>query len=240
MYRNLFLFFCAVLVMSSCRYRHGKHHSGSGVIGNEQRSLTGFTGVETHGDIDIVVSQGNFSVRVEADKDLLPDIETVVENGRLIVRMKDKISFIDDHGSTTVYISAPELNAFETHGSGDVRSEGKITDKNKMGVLISGSGDIRLDLDCPEISTSTDGSGDITLSGATRNLSCKTSGSGDLHASDLKAENVKVTVHGSGDASVFASELLEVEISGSGDVHYSGAPKINTTVHGSGTVSKQD
>lgn len=240
MYKYLFLLSCTVLLMSSCRYRHGKQHSGSGVNGSEQRSVTGFTGVETHGDIDIVLTQGNFNVRVDADRDLLPDIETVVENGRLKVRLKDNVSFMDDRGGATVYISAPELSAFETHGSGDIRSEGRIADKNKMEIVISGSGDIDLDLDSPEISTSTDGSGDITLRGTTRNLACKTSGSGDLHAGDLKAENVKVTVHGSGDASVFASESLDVEVSGSGDVHYRGAPKISTAVHGSGTVSKMD
>ncbi len=240
MYKSLILLLCSVLVMSSCRYRNGKHHSGSGINGNEQRSLAGFTGVETHGDIDIVVSQGNFSVRVEADKDLLSDIETVVENGRLKVRLKDNVSFMDDRGGATVYISAPELNAFETHGSGDIHSEGKIADKNKMEIMISGSGDIDMQLDCPEITTSTDGSGDITLGGTTRNLTCKTSGSGDLHAGNLKAENVKVTVHGSGDASVFASESLDVEVSGSGDVHYRGEPKISTAVHGSGSVSKMD
>jgi hypothetical protein len=206
-------------------------------MGTEQRNLTGFTGVETHGSIDIIASQGNYNIKIEADQNLLQYVETNIENGRLIVRFKDGISLMHFNGAK-VYVTAPELNAFETHGSGNISSQGKISDKNKIDIAISGSGDIQLELDCPEIKTGTHGSGNITLSGETKNLSSRTSGSGDVKAANLKAESVKVSIHGSGDTEVFASESLEADISGSGDVHYKGAPKVNTSVHGSGSVTK--
>jgi hypothetical protein len=208
-------------------------------MGTEQRNLTGFTGVETHGSIDIIASQGNYNIKIEADQNLLQYVETNIENGRLIVRFKDGISLMDFNGAK-VYVTAPELNAFETHGSGNISSQGKISDKNKIDIAISGSGDIQLELDCPEIKTGTHGSGNITLSGETKNLSSRTSGSGDVKAANLKAESVKVSIHGSGDTEVFASESLEADISGSGDVHYKGAPKVNTSVHGSGSVTKMN
>ena len=66
------------------------------------------------------------------------------------------------------------------------------------------------------------------------------SGSGDVKLADLKAETVKVSIHGSGDTEIFASESLDVEIFGSGDVHYKGEPKISSSIHGSGEVSKMD
>jgi hypothetical protein len=208
-------------------------------MGTEQRNLTGFTGVETHGSIDIIASQGNYNIKIEADQNLLQYVETNIENGRLIVRFKDGISLMHFNGAK-VYVTAPELNAFETHGSGNISSQGKISDKNKIDIAISGSGDIQLELDCPEIKTGTHGSGNITLSGETKNLSSRTSGSGDVKAANLKAESVKVSIHGSGDTEVFASESLEADISGSGDVHYKGAPKVNTSVHGSGSVTKMN
>jgi hypothetical protein len=208
-------------------------------MGTEQRNLTGFTGVETHGSIDIIASQGNYNIKIEADQNLLQYVETNIENGRLIVRFKDGISLMHFNGAK-VYATAPELNAFETHGSGNISSQGKISDKNKIDIAISGSGDIQLELDCPEIKTGTHGSGNITLSGETKNLSSRTSGSGNVKAANLKAESVKVSIHGSGDTEVFASESLAADISGSGDVHYKGAPKVNTSVHGSGSVTKMN
>ena len=227
-----------VLIMSSCRYR-SRHVRGNGASGTEQRSVTGFTGIETHGDIDIIAAQGDFNVRVSADQNILQYIETVVVNGRLMVRFKNGIS-LRDYDEAKVYVTAPDLNAFETHGSGDITSQGKIAGKDKMQVAIYGSGDIKLHLDCPEINTETHGSGDIELEGETKNLSGRTSGSGDMKASRLKAENVKISVSGSGDTEVFASESLDVEVTGSGDVNYKGSPKISTNVHGSGSVSKME
>ncbi len=235
---NKLLFLTAlVITVSSCHYVNGRHISGNGNITTEQRSVTSFTGVETHGSIDIIASQGNFNVKIETDQNLLQYIETYVENGRLIVRFKQGISLSNFRGAKA-YVSAPQLNAFETHGSGDINSQGKISDPNKISIGVSGSGDINLELDCPDITTETHGSGNITLAGETKSLTCKTNGSGDLKAANLKAENVKTSIHGSGDNEVFASESLDVEISGSGDVHYRGEPKISTSVHGSGSVSK--
>ena len=235
---NKFLLLAAfVIAMTSCHYVNGKHVSGNGTISTEQRNVTGFTGVETHGSIDIIATQGNYNIKVEIDQNLLQYVETVVENGRLIVRFKNGISLSHFNGAK-VYVTAPELNAFETHGSGNINGQGKIADKNKIDVGISGSGDIDLELDCPVVNTETHGSGNITLRGETKNLFCKTSGSGDVKASNLKAENVKTSIHGSGDNEVYASESLDVEISGSGDVHYRGEPKISTAVHGSGSITK--
>ena len=239
MKKLLLLLAATLFIFSSCRYRMGKRVHGNGNITTEQRSVTGFTGVQTHGSIDIIVSQGNYKVEVESDQNLLQYIETNVENGNLVVRYRNGV-WLTDHRGAKVHVTAPLLNDFEIHGSGNITSEGKIADSNEVKLHISGSGDLRLDLDCPDIKTGTHGSGNIILSGETRNLSTEISGSGDVRASDLKAENVKVAVHGSGDTDVTASVSLDVSVFGSGDVRYKGSPKINTEVHGSGSIHKMD
>jgi len=63
-----------------------------------------------------------------------------------------------------------------------------------------------LDVEITDLEGSVTGSGDIFLSGKTKNLDCKVTGSGDFKAYDLKAQNVKATVMGSGD--------LEISVSG--------------------------
>lgn len=239
MNKLFFLLACVMVAMSSCYYSNGRHVSGNGTTGTETRAISGFTGVETRGSIDLIVSAGNFNVKVEADQNLLQYIETTVENGHLVVGFRRGIS-IRDINTAKVYVTAPELNDFETHGSGNIEGQGKMTDKNKMTVNVSGSGDIALQVDCPEITTETHGSGNITIHGESRNVSTTVSGSGDVKLSDLKAESVKISIHGSGNTELFASESLEAEIFGSGDVHYKGSPKISSSIHGSGEVSKMD
>jgi len=229
----------SALIMSSCRYSHRRHVSGSGSTGTETRSVSGFTGVETHGAIDLVVRQGDFNVKVEADQNLLQYIETTVENGHLVIGFRNGLS-IEDINTAKVYVSAPELNDFETHGSGNINGEGKISDKNKIAINVSGSGDVKLHIDCPAVVTETHGSGNLTIDGESKSISTTVSGSGDVKLADLKAETVKVSIHGSGDTEVFASESLDADIFGSGNVHYKGEPKISSSIHGSGEVSKMD
>jgi Putative auto-transporter adhesin, head GIN domain len=238
---NKFFFLAAVLLitMSSCRYSNGKRIRGSGHELTEQRNVTGFTAVEGRGSMDIVISKGDFKVSVKADEKIMPYIVTESINGRLSVHFKDNVSLID-FNDVTVYVSAPDVNEIESHASGDITGEGKLTDSNKMKVKAFASGEIELNLDCPNIETEIHGSGNIKLTGETKDLSCAIHGSGDFDATNLKAENVKVSVHASGNADVFASETLDAELSASGDVHYKGQPKITSSVHGSGEVSKMD
>jgi len=239
MSKLFFLLFCPVMILTSCRYVHNRHVSGNGTTSTETRAISGFTGVETHGSIDLVVTQGNFNVKVEADQNLLQYIETTVENGHLVVGFRHGVSIMDIN-TAKVYVSAPELNDFETHGSGNITGEGKISDKNKTAINVSGSGDIALHIDCPSVITETHGSGNINIDGESKNISTTVSGSGDVKLAGLKAETVKVSIHGSGNTEVFASESLDAEIFGSGDVHYRGEPKISSSIHGSGEVSKLD
>jgi Putative auto-transporter adhesin, head GIN domain len=239
MNKVFFLAAACMLMMSSCRYSNGRRVRGDGRETTEQRNVTGFTGVETDGSIDIVVSKGAYKVNVKADGNLQQYVITEVVNGKLTVRFKSNMSFID-FDDITVYVSAPDVNEFESHGSGNIKGEGRMTDSNKMKVNIFGSGDIELEVDCPSIESEIHGSGNVSLSGETKNFTCAIHGSGDIKASDLKTENVKVSIHGSGNADVFASESLDAEISASGDVHYKGEPKITSSVHGSGEVSKME
>jgi hypothetical protein len=235
--KNIFLLGIVIAVaFTSCRFVEGQGLQGNGNVSTEQRTVTGFTGVETHGSIDIEVTQGDFKVKVESDQNIIPYILTEVTNGRLIVRFKD-----DFHGyhysSAKVFVTAPALNAFEIHGSGNINSIGTISDNNSMTINVSGSGDVKLDLHSPSITTETYGSGNITLDGETKDFSTSINGSGDVHAFGLQAENVKTSVHGSGDTEVSASQKLESGIFGSGDVEYKGSPQISTETHGSGSVN---
>ena len=63
-------------------------------------------------------------------------------------------------------------------------------------------------------------------------------GVGEYRAADLKAENAKVHIAGSGDVKVFAALQLDVNIAGSGSVYYKGSPNVKQKVAGSGEVKK--
>lgn len=235
--KHSFLFGLILLAaFTSCRFVEGQRVKGNGNMRSEQRSVTGFSGVETHGSIDIEVSQGDYKVIVESDENIIPEIVTEVENGRLIVHFKDGFTSFS-YSSAKVYVTAPSVNALGVHGSGNIESKGTLSNNDKMEIVVSGSGDIHADIHSPSVTSETNGSGNITLTGETKDFSSSISGSGDVHAFDLKSEVVKTLTHGSGNMEVNASVKLDVGIFGSGDVDYKGSPQISSETHGSGSIN---
>ena len=65
------------------------------------------------------------------------------------------------------------------------------------------------------------------------------SGSGDVRTEALKADDVSVSIAGSGDASVHADKTLSVSIAGSGDVSYRGEAQVKSSIAGSGSVNRR-
>jgi hypothetical protein len=230
----------AAIISASCNFIGQERVRGNGNSKTEDRSVQSFTSVSCFGGYDVYLSQGStYSVRIEADENLLPYIETTVENGELNIGTKDGF-WLSSKGDLKVYVSAPAYNSVSTVGSGNIISQSKLNNTSPIELEVSGSGDIRVELNAPEIVAGLSGSGNMQLTGETRTFKGSVTGSGSIKAGDLKAENVTVDIAGSGSADVFASVKLNVDVAGSGDVRYRGGAQVSSDIAGSGTVKKVD
>lgn len=222
---------------------------GSGNALTEMRTLESFEAVAVNGAMDLVVRQGaQQSVQVQADDNLLPLLETVVESGRngatLQVRWKRNAGGswwggqnIQTRSKVVVTVVVPKLNAVALAGSGDLRVESFQTPS--LQVALSGSGDARLDgVTTDELGVRVSGSGDVSGRGQATKVKISIAGSGDVRLSEMRADDVSVSIAGSGDAAVHAQKALSVSIAGSGDVRYSGDAQVKSSVAGSGSVRK--
>ena len=216
--------------------------AGSGRLASESRSLAEFQALALNGSMDLVVRQGaTQSVQVEADDNLLPLLETVVEpagqGATLVVRWK-KGQSLYTRSKVRVTVVMSKLSALAASGSGDIRVEAFSTPALKLS--LSGSGDARLqDLSTGELGISISGSSDVAASGSATRLKVSIAGSGDVRLADLKSDDVSVSIAGSGDAAVNANKTLDVSIAGSGDVSYTGNAAVKSRVAGSGSVNKR-
>jgi hypothetical protein len=214
---------------------------GSGTTASEARTVAEFQAVATSGSMDLVVRQGAQSVNVQADDNLLPLLETVVENTRhgatLVVRWKKGERF-RTRAKVLVTVSTPKLSAVSNSGSGDIRVETFNTPS--LAVALSGAGDARLEgLTADELSIAISGSSDVVGKGKVGKVKIGISGSGDVKLAEMAAEEVTVSIAGSGDAQVNAEKSLAIKIAGSGDVTYTGNPSLKTSVAGSGSINKR-
>lgn len=192
---------------------------GSGNVIRETRNISGVTGIELAGSADVDITFGEAeSLEVEAEDNIVPLIETKVENGRLVIGTKSNTSYSNTR-PVTVHVTLKSLEAVSLSGSGS------LSVQNFQGETF------KVDLD---------GSGDIEVSGTADRADMTLGGSGKINAEQLKANSVKVTVDGSGEANVYAGEQLDAVVSGSGTIRYSGNPaQVNKDVSGSGSITSE-
>lgn len=225
------------------RWGSGNTVTGSGRLASEARTVSDFQAIALHGPVTLVVRQGGReAAEVRADDNLLPLVETSVEEGghgrTLHVGLKKGHSVRTRH-EIVVTVDVVKLASIATLGSGDVRVEALKTPALQLS--ISGSSDARLTaLQADEFSVSISGSGDVNAAGSASRVKVSIAGSGDARLGALQADDVTVGIAGSGDAEVTANKTLAVSIAGSGDVVYHGNGTLTkSSIAGSGSVSRR-
>lgn len=224
----------ALLVMASCNQRRG-----SGNVVTETRQTGEFTGISVGGSFTVELALGPVTeVKVEADDNIIHDIETRVSGNVLKIGTKDHSGFRD--ATLKVYITAPEINKINASGAAQVKVAGELKSRDKIALDVSGASAITTAVDAPEISAEVSGAGHIDVKGRTRQYTAEVSGSGELKSGDLKSEETEVRVSGAGNARVYASVKLKAEASGAGNIYYRGGATVDSKTSGAGNVKNEN
>src|SRR5665647_3381368 len=86
--KNLLIAILSLLSLSSFA-QPWETVKGNGQVKKENREVSAFTSLAVGGAMDVQIAYGNSnSISVEADENLLPYIETSVENGKLTINSK--------------------------------------------------------------------------------------------------------------------------------------------------------
>lgn len=239
MKKTAVLLLTALAGLTSC-FWHGHRIKGNGNMTTENKQFGNISGVELHSSFDVFLTQGSpAGVRIEAEDNIIPHIELQVYNDVLNIQTENGI-WLQPRRRVKIYVTSPTFNSVQCTGSGNIRSQTKISNENKLKVSASGSGDINLEIDAPEVEAGVSGSGGIELAGETKKIYGDVSGSGNIKAMNLKAEESELHVSGSGNVQVYSSVKVNASISGSGDVRYKGDARVSSNVSGSGSIKKVD
>lgn len=215
--------------------------NGNGDMVIKNRSVSNYDKVSLVGSMDVDLVRGKEGeLKIEAESNLQQYITTEVSNGVLKISVEKGVS-ISPSRNMGVKVTVPfeDLEGVALTGSGDIQSLDQIKAAD-FETQVTGSGNLKLNLNVRDLKSSITGSGDTELKGNAETFSCKITGSGDFNAFDLKAGKVEASVSGSGDIEVTAIEELKARVSGSGDIVYKGNPqKQDFKTAGSGSVSSR-
>ena len=199
-------------------WNHNPHLRGSGVRASATRTLGEFRRLRVELGADVRVTVGAPArLELSGDDNLLEHVRTRVVDGELVLDTDGES--LRPREPLRIVIACPELEVAAQNGSGTLAIEGL------HGARFDGS---------------LAGSGDFVAKGEVEHAAYSISGSGDLHCRTLAAQDVQLSLSGSGSAYVRADAQLSVSISGSGSVRYSGTPaRITRSVAGSGTIAPE-
>ncbi|NTW31504.1 MAG: DUF2807 domain-containing protein [Bacteroidetes bacterium] len=221
--------------LTSCERLHkieGNEH-----ITTDDRAVSHFTEIRSEGSFEVYIAYDSTqSVKVEAEENLLPYIETEVHGSVLIIKTR-KHRYIDNNYPIRIYVKTPSVRGLELSGSGKVDCDSMAS--AYLDLHVSGSGKISAIVSCNKIKAHISGSGNINLSGTANETDFDINGSGDIHSYNLQQDTCFADISGSGDMFVYVNKLLDVNISGSGKVHYKGNPVVNMEISGSGSVEHE-
>jgi hypothetical protein len=219
-------------------WSRGEQVQGSGTIRKQAREVAHFNAISVAvpGQVELRLGN-NEGITVETDDNMLPLVETVVEDGTLNIRPARKNLNLQTR-TLKIVVQARTIERLSLAGSGSIEADALRGAKLQFDIGGSGSIDVK-GIEAETVAVSVGGSGDLKAgAGAARKLSVSIGGSGDVDLGRVQSDTVSVSVAGSGEATVWAREALSMTIAGSGDVNYYGDPKVSKSVVGSGEARR--
>lgn len=216
----------------------GPTERGSGVMKTETREVQNFHAIEVSYPADVFISQGAAeSLKVEADDNLLPGLQTRVRNGTLEIFYKvEDGNVVRPSKPVKITIVVKDLDEMDFESAGSIKLTGIETDA--LSISVSGAGDLNLEqLAVKDLSVNLSGAGSISASGTTDTLEVNISGFGDFKGKELGSRVAHIDISGAGSASVRVEEELEAQISGAGSVDYYGSPAVTKQISGVGNIN---
>lgn len=225
---------------------------GEGALETRTMTIDDFNGITLASNATVYLTQDSVqSVSITAQSNLIDILKTDVSNQ---IWKIDFQGCITDYEDIEIHISAPDLRQVKISGAGDIIGQTPF-DVDDMDLIISGSGDIAMevmadhvlakisgsgnigmDMDVTSLESKINGAGDLSFTGVAQSHDASISGSGSIKAFDLASDAVTVSVSGAGNTEVSAAQTLDVSINGSGNVSYKGSPSLNVSIKGAGKV----
>ena len=152
----------ASLVLGACDIGYRRTVRGSGRVTQQDRSVSGVTGVNlaTLGHLTIEMGDRE-SLRIEAEDNLMEYFETEVRGGTLRIETRQRVNLRTTR-PVNYYLTVTGLDSIEISSSGDIVAPD--VESERFSVAISSSGDLDMgDLEADTLTVDISSSGDVRM-----------------------------------------------------------------------------
>ena len=227
------LILLSIIAVSGCI---GPQTAGSGNVINQSRNVSGFNQVSVDGSGTLIITQGNKeSLTVAAEDNVMPNIQTNVDNKNLIIKFVNHT--VVPTKPIIYYLTVKDINSITYSGGGKIQSDRLKV--NSLTININGAGIGNLNnLNVSTLKIIISGAGRLFVSGNANNQNIDISGAGEYTGNNLTSKIASITINGAGKGTVRVSNTLNAVINGAGQISYIGSPKITQQINGAGNIKQ--
>ena len=209
---------------------------GSGQVVSEDREITNVSGVTLASPGELIITLGDQeTLRIEAEDNVLPLIQSEVEDGMLTLEIKKRVHFQPTQ-TIKYYLTVKELGSIHNTGLGSITAL-PIRSEN-FWVQVASGGNVTLDsLETDTLEAALNGLGNLVIGGGqvdTQKVNINSGGS--YQAGDLRSQAARVEINSEGEATIWVTRLLDAHLTSSGSLSYYGEPKVTSETTGLGKM----
>ncbi|MBN1116553.1 MAG: DUF2807 domain-containing protein [Bacteroidales bacterium] len=209
------------LIFTSCE-DFGNYVSPSDEVSTENRTVTGFRGIDVSHAFNVYVSFSDAveSVEIEANSNLQQYIEVETKDDMLVIKLKDRIN-IRGNATLNAYISSDYLTDYMASGASNIHLE-DVLYANSTSIELSGASNFYGHIEADKLISDISGASNIDLTGNLDYLRLNASGASTIKDFDLSVNKFEADLSGASNAKLMVNDELDIEASGASNVYYKG------------------
>ncbi len=237
--------FLGLFVFYGCRKSEGFDcFKRTGKISTQKRDLPDFNILEVHNNMQVFLIQDTLNyILLEGGENLLPAIETRVENKTLFLKNKNTCNFTRSYKKKIkVFVHLTALHELLYKASGPVSSLNTLQSSVFTFNSWDGTDTVKLQLQADTVFANIHtGVADLMLTGSCRQLYTYTQNSGVLRLQNFNCKRAFARNISTGNQYLWVENELDAHIQYSGSIYYKGNPaQVSQIREGSGKLIKID
>ncbi len=228
-------------ILSRCTRDEGICIGSTGPIITQDRPAVPYHYIEVYDNINLILTQDTSlnSIKVEAGKNLIDGITTETDNGRLVLKNRNKCSWLRSFDvPVNVYLTFSCLDTLIFRAAANISCTNEWKNDTVYVDVVEGAGKIDLKLNTfISFLNVRYGTTTMNITGFSQVTFISSQGYGPFHAEDLNSKFTYVYTFSPNDVFVYASVELGAEIANIGNVYYRGDPvSVSSVISGGGKL----
>ena len=179
-------------------------------------------------------------VMVEANENLHQYIIVEEKNGKLSIRMKDRLNIMWRKVTLKVYITTSRVNEFQASGAANIHLQTALTDQY-ADIDLSGASTLTGTFFVNELNSRIIGASVLELDGSATYFDVDATGASEMDDFGFQVEDLNASLDGASKVSLTVSKNLDVKASGASTVYYKGdGVVVNQDLSGASRIVRLD